>query len=60
MPIPLTQSDLGILANASRKQVNAAVNSFATAGWVTSTYWSITVANPEALRKFSDGEKADI
>ena len=56
VPIPLTQSELGIMANASRKQVNAAVSRFASAGWLTSTYRSITVTDPEALRVFSDGD----
>ncbi len=59
MPIPLSQSDLGVMANASRKQVNAAMQRFTSAGWVTSTYRSITVTNPQALRKFSDCDDAN-
>lgn len=59
MPIPLTQADLGIMANASRKQVNAVVSSFASAGWVTSNYRSITVTDSEALRNFSVGDDTD-
>jgi len=59
IPIPLTQSDLGIMANASRKQVDTAMNSFAAAGWIAATYRSISVTNPEALRKFSDGDEMD-
>ncbi len=59
MPIPLSQSDLGVMANASRKQVNAAMQSFVSAGWITSTYRSITVTNPLALRKFSNEDDSD-
>lgn len=32
IPIPLSQSDLGIMANASRQQVNMAMQRFVTAG----------------------------
>lgn len=59
IPIPLSQSDIGVMANASRKQVNAAMQRFTSAGWVTSTYRSITVTNPQALRTFSDCEDAN-
>ncbi|WP_180900294.1 Crp/Fnr family transcriptional regulator [Martelella soudanensis] len=55
MPIPLSQGDLGVMANASRQQVNMAMQRFAAAGWVNSTYRSITVIDPQALRQFSEG-----
>ncbi|MDW5317166.1 helix-turn-helix domain-containing protein [Rhizobium sp. PL01] len=42
MPIPLSQTDLGIMTNASRQQVNIAMRRFVAAGWVNYTYRSIT------------------
>ncbi|RKP47137.1 Crp/Fnr family transcriptional regulator [Pararobbsia silviterrae] len=59
VPIPLTQSDIGIMTNASRKQVNAAIKRFSEAGWLTSTYRSIHVVDPAALRHFAEGDGAD-
>lgn len=58
-PIPLSQSELGIMANASRKQVNAALQRFSDEGWVTNTYRSIVIMNAEALRRFAEGDEAD-
>ncbi|CAH1663752.1 Crp/Fnr family transcriptional regulator [Chelatococcus asaccharovorans] len=58
-PIPLTQSELGVMANASRKQVNAAIRRFAEAGWLSNTYRSITITDPGALRRFAEGEGTD-
>lgn len=58
-PIPLTQSEVGVMANASRKQVNAALKRFSEAGWVTNTYRSITITDPGALRRFAEGDGAD-
>jgi CRP/FNR family transcriptional regulator, cyclic AMP receptor protein len=58
-PIPLSQADLGILANASRQQVNMAMQHFVAAGWVYSTYRSVTVTNPQALRRFSEGDGSE-
>lgn len=57
--IPLSQSDLGVMANASRQQVNAAMRRFAAVGWVSYTYRSVTVLNPRALRSFSEGDGAE-
>lgn len=53
-PIPLTQSDIGVMANASRKQVNAAIKRFSDVGWLSNTYRSITIIDPEALRNFAE------
>lgn len=58
-PIPLTQSEVGVMANASRKQVNAALKRFSEAGWLTNTYRSIAITNPGALRRFAEGDGAD-
>lgn len=54
--IPLTQAELGVMANASRKQVNAALKRFSEAGWLTNTYRSITIANVNALRQHAEQE----
>jgi CRP/FNR family transcriptional regulator, cyclic AMP receptor protein len=56
VPIPLTQEDLGIMANASRKQVNAALKRFAEAGWLKNSYRSITIHDAKALRHFAEEE----
>ncbi|QGN00062.1 Crp/Fnr family transcriptional regulator [Methylocystis parvus] len=55
-PIPLSQAEFGAMANASRKQVNAALQCFAAEGWLTHTYRSITIVNAEALRLFAEKE----
>lgn len=59
MPIGLSQSDLGVMANASRQQVNMAMQRFVAAGWVDYTYRSITVVNTQALRQFSEGDGSE-
>ncbi len=53
-PIPLAQSALGMLANASRKTVNAALHDFAEAGWVTTGYRSVTVTDLGGLSRFAE------
>lgn len=58
-PIPLTQSEVGVMANASRKQVNAAIKRFCEAGWLTNTYRSIAITNPGALRRFAERDGTD-
>lgn len=55
-PIPLAQSALGMLANTSRKTVNAALQRFARAGWAKTGYRSVTVTNLEGLDRFAEGE----
>lgn len=52
-PIPLTQSEIGVMANASRKQVNAVLARFSEAGWVKTDYRSITILDVEQLRRFA-------
>ncbi|WP_332688647.1 Crp/Fnr family transcriptional regulator [Bosea sp. (in: a-proteobacteria)] len=59
VPIPLTQSEVGVMANASRKQVNAALKRFVEAGWVAKTYRSITITDPGALSSFAEGDGSD-
>lgn len=58
-PIPLSQSDLGIMANASRQQVNGAMQKFAAAGWLDYTYRSVVVTDAAALSKYAEGDGAD-
>jgi len=54
-PIPLAQSVLGILANASRKTVNAALQRFEKSGWVKHGYRSITITNLKRLTQYAEG-----
>jgi CRP-like cAMP-binding protein len=56
-PVPLSQAELGTMANASRKQVNAALQRFEGKGWVENSYRSIVVRNVAELRSFAAGEE---
>lgn len=58
VPIPLTQTALGIMSNASRKTVNAALQRFERAGWVKPGYRAITVTDLEGLREYAEGTSA--
>jgi len=58
-PIPLTQTEIGLMANASRKQVNAALKRFSDAGWLTNTYRSICITDPDELRRFVEEDGPD-
>ncbi|MCI3206375.1 MULTISPECIES: Crp/Fnr family transcriptional regulator [Pandoraea] len=51
--VPLSQTDLGLMANASRKQVNAALQYFGKAGWITAGYRAIEVIDAQSLREFA-------
>jgi CRP/FNR family cyclic AMP-dependent transcriptional regulator len=53
-PIPLAQAALGILANASRKTVNAALQRFEKSGWVKRGYRSIMITNMKRLSQFAE------
>jgi CRP-like cAMP-binding protein len=53
-PIPLAQAALGILANASRKTVNAALQRFQKSGWVRCGYRSVTITNMKRLTQFAE------
>lgn len=52
-PIPLTQTEIGTMACASRRQVNAALKRFAENGWVQTSYRSITILNADKLQCFA-------
>jgi len=54
MPIPLAQAALGILANTSRKTVNAALQRFEKSGWVKRGYRSITITNMKRLTQYAE------
>jgi CRP-like cAMP-binding protein len=56
-PIPLSQSTIGMLANASRKTVNRALRRFREAGWVRTAYRSIVITDLERLRRFAESDK---
>ena len=55
--VPISQADLGGMANASRKQVNAALARFAARGWVSHSYRAIRVLDAAALLRFAAGEE---
>lgn len=61
MPIPLSQSEVGTMANASRKQVNATLQRFAAMGLVEkqSSYRSVIVTDANALRRYAEGDGSD-
>ncbi len=54
--IPLSQTELGLISNTSRKQVNAALQRFEDVGWLKKRYRSITITNLESLGQFADGQ----
>ena len=54
-PVPIAQSALGMLSNASRKTVNAALKEFSAAGWVKTGYRSVTVTDMKRLARFAEG-----
>lgn len=57
-PAHLSQSELGRLANASRKVVNRTLRHFAERGWVKPGYSTIEVSDAKSLQAFADGETA--
>lgn len=54
--IPLSQSDLAVMSNTSRAQVNSAIRDFEDKGWVEHSYRSVTVTDIESLRSYVSGE----
>lgn len=52
---PLTQLDLATMANASRRQANTILQSFAAQGWIAQGYGSVTVLDAEGLRRSLEG-----
>lgn len=56
--IPLSQDSLAAMANASRKQVNMAIQRFTAAGWVERGYRSVIIRDILALREYAEREDA--
>ncbi|MEB7884035.1 Crp/Fnr family transcriptional regulator [Serratia fonticola] len=53
-PVSVSQENLSLLTNTSRKQVNSVIQQFVEQGWVETGYRSITVTNPAALRQHAE------
>jgi len=53
-PVTVSQENLSIIANTSRKQVNSTLQRFADAGWLEINYRSITIINPSALQRHAE------
>jgi hypothetical protein len=51
--VRVSQTELGRLANASRKLVNKALQQFAEAGWVVQHYGAIQIRDVQALGDFA-------
>jgi len=56
VPILLSQTDLGVMANASRQQVNTAMQRFVAAGWIDYTYRSVIIKDSKALQSYAEGD----
>lgn len=54
--LPITQTELGEMACATRRQVSIALKDFGARRWTVTHYGSITVLDPEALRAFARAE----
>ncbi|MDU0342884.1 Crp/Fnr family transcriptional regulator [Bosea rubneri] len=61
-PIPLTQSEIGSTACASRRQVNSTLRRFSQNGWIEASYRSIQILNAEKLRIFAaeEGQRSNV
>jgi len=53
-PVTVSQENLSIIANTSRKQVNSTLQRFADAGWLEISYRSITIVDPSALQRHAE------
>jgi CRP/FNR family cyclic AMP-dependent transcriptional regulator len=53
--VRVSQTELGRLANASRKLVNKALKRFAEAAWVAPHYGAIQIFDVQALKQFAAG-----
>lgn len=50
--VPISQADLGVMSNASRKMVNFALKEFAASGWIAKGYRSVTLLDRGQLEVF--------
>ncbi|MCW2457491.1 UNVERIFIED_ORG: CRP-like cAMP-binding protein [Rahnella aquatilis] len=53
-PVTVSQENLSVITNTSRKQVNSVIQRFVEQGWVETAYRAITVTNPAALRQYAE------
>lgn len=51
LPVPLSQSDLGEMANVSRQMVNVTLRQWQDSGWISVRYGEVVVADVEQLRQ---------
>lgn len=58
-PVTVSQENLSVITNTSRKQVNTVIQRFVEEGWVEISYRSITVKDPAALLKHAEKDASD-
>ncbi len=51
LPVPLSQSDLGEMANVSRQVVNITLRRWQDAGWISVSYGEVVVSDIQQLRQ---------
>lgn len=56
-PIPLSQTELGVLANVSRQQVNAVLQRLTAAGCVEPAYRAVRILDAAALRRLASEDE---
>ncbi|AYA08363.1 Crp/Fnr family transcriptional regulator [Rahnella aquatilis] len=57
-PVTVSQENLSVITNTSRKQVNSVIQRFVEQGWVETAYRAITVTDPAALRQYAEKDAA--
>lgn len=57
-PVTVSQENLSVITNTSRKQVNSVIQQFVEQGWVETAYRAITVTDPAALRQYAEKDAA--
>jgi CRP-like cAMP-binding protein len=57
--VPLSQNDIGTIANTSRKQVNVALKRFEKAGWLDRGYRSIVITDRASLLRFTSQKRLE-
>ncbi|MDU5426124.1 MAG: Crp/Fnr family transcriptional regulator, partial [Clostridiales bacterium] len=55
-PVTVSQDNLSIITNTSRKQVNTVIQRFVEEGWVEISYRAITVKDPTALLQHAESD----
>lgn len=54
-PVPLTQAELAMICNVSRKTISEYASRFAKLGLITQEYGGIVINDPARLKRISDG-----